>query len=123
MPTPPTPTPPSECLLYAFLTYLIGIAPTYGVAQLLITNPTNVSYNNTLIMAGTQIAYCDYNGEIQINVIESTTYNFRYLFQIQYTDSAGLQQLSTLGWAQIPNQSEVDLSTLTFYETQDALFV
>ena len=121
MPTPPT--PPSECLIYAYLTNLVGVAPSYGAAALLITSPNSVSYNNTLIRAGTSTAYCDYTGEISVNVIESTTYNFRYFFQIQYTDDNGLQQISTLGWAQVPNQDTVDLSTLTFYPTADALFV
>ena len=112
---------PSQCLITADLTDLLGIAPSYGAAQLIISNPSTEAYGDSLVLEGTISAYCDYDGEVQVNVIESETLNFRYLFQIQYMDDIGLQQVTKLGWAIVPNQESVNLATLTFYPKQDSL--
>lgn len=112
---------PSECLLTASLTNMLGIAPEYGVARLIITNAATRYYPGYVLIQGSSSAYCDYSGTISVNVIESSSLSFRYFFQIQYTDVGGLQQLGDLGWATIPDQDTVDLSTLTFYPTADAL--
>jgi hypothetical protein len=118
----PNPTPPLECLVYTYLENLVGVIPMAGAATLVVTNPNNVQYGNTVVRSGTSYAPCDYYGYASLNIVESTTLSFRYFFQIQYVDDNFLQQVSTLGWAQVPNTSSVDLATLTFYPTADSLF-
>ena len=119
----PNPTPPLECLVYAYLENLLGNIPLAGGVSIFVTNPTSVQYGNTFVRAGTSQAQCDYYGYVALNIVESTTLNFRYFFQVQYVDDNFITQVSSLGWAQIPNVSTVDLATLTFYPTADALTI
>lgn len=117
----PDPTTLPQCLVYSYLTQLVNTPPSYGAAKLLVTCPRNVPYDDHFVLAGTVEAFCDYDGNVQLNVVESETKDFRYFFQIQYTDTNGLEQLTTLGWAVVPDAEMADLSTFEFYSREYSL--
>ena len=119
MPTPPS-TPPS-CLVFVYLNSLLGMDPQAGQAALSIRNAQEFSPPGSGVMVPptTQVIPCDSYGYCAGEVIASQTAGVAYLFEIQFTDQFNQLQVTQLGWAQIPNQTTLDLSTVTFTPNSD----
>jgi hypothetical protein len=66
-----------------------------------------------------QVIPCDYYGYCSAQVVASVTAGVAYYFTVQYVDQYNQLATYVLGWAQVPEQEELDLSTVTFTANSD----
>lgn len=120
MPTPPSPTP--TCMVFCYLQTLTALDPQAGQATLTVTPAQTFSPPGTgvIVPAAQQQSVSDSYGFCSLEVVVSSVAGIAYLFEIVWTDAITNQVTTyTLGWAQVPSQSQLDLSTVTFTANSD----
>jgi len=107
-------TSPVECIVFGFIRTILA-DPHASAIELRVTNEATFYYNSTsVVIPNVQSKFADSSGNIDLSVIETTTPGTKYKFEIVYTDINDQQQTVLLGNATVPNQTTVNIATLTF---------
>lgn len=105
---------PNECVVYSTVRTLVG-DPHATAVKLRVTNESVFYYNNdTIVPPNVQTITADSSGRFDVSLIETASNTTVYKFELLYLDSLGKQKTVLLGNATIPNQTTVNIASLTF---------
>ena len=121
---------PSECLIYSVLE---DVCTENGTQKLVIENPKTFFHGNVTIEKTTcEITPSESGGLVSIGLYETASLadvdnniSYKYKFTLRnvvtYTDNRGVEKTrnedDVLGYAEIPDQIEVNLGDLVFTQT------
>lgn len=110
----PSITTPLECVVFAYVRTILG-EPHATAIKLIVTNEATFYYGNIVVVPpNVQTIEANLEGNVDVSLIETATPVTKYKFQIQYVDFEGTPRVVLLGNATVPNQTTVNLATLTF---------
>lgn len=110
----PVVTEASECVVFGYIRDILGDVHATAV-ELEIINTSTFYYNSTItVPPSIRRTTANTDGEVDLSVIETATPSTTYLFKLRYTDINNQRKTVTLGNATVPNQTSVNIASLTF---------
>jgi hypothetical protein len=117
----PVQPPPPQTTVFIYIENLLGIDAQAGPTSLSIQNVQAFTPpgSGVVVTPSIQVIPCDSYGYCSADVVASVDAGVAYYFTAQYVDQYAQIQTYVFGWAQIPYQTSLDLSLVTFTKNSD----